>query len=607
MRDVLNLTFSSSLTEMCEINSSFDTGILRVCYTGKNRNGSFISKEALERGLKTIANCPIVCNYDRDEDEFGGHDMELVHESDGGLRLVNLTQPIGVIPESAKQWFSNYTDENGVEHEYLYTEVLLWKRQEAYRKIKEDGITSESMEITVNAGKRVDGIYHIEDFEFTAFALIGVEPCYESSALEVFSMSDFKQQMSEMMRELKETFTLVNTPSGDDNTHPKNSMEGGETALDKKMELVAKYGIDVDALDFSIEDFTVEELIEKFEAITKEFKCGDDDKKKCAEEEDEDKKSKEECGKCGDDEKKKCGKCGDDDEKKKCGKCGDDDEKKKCSKCGDDDEDEKKSKCFDDGDPDDDPDDDTTDDPNEDPEEEQEPEPEEEDDEPEEEVLTDDGDKKRSNGFALNSAIVDGIFTALSHERIEHEWGECPRYCFADYDADVSEVYCWDSCDWLLYGFKFSMDGDNVVIDFESKMRKKYVIADFDEGEQASPFAKEFSIIGESFAALKTELNDLRAFKASVDKAEADAKFAELFAQFEDLAGNEAFEKLKAECEQYELEALEEKCFAIRGREKSTAKFSLETKSPKFMVGFDKAVVSNEPYGDLFVKYQIGQ
>ena len=65
MDKVLNMTYASSLTNLCEVNSSFDTGILRICYTGDNRNGSHISKKAIKKSLQTIYNCPIVCNYDR--------------------------------------------------------------------------------------------------------------------------------------------------------------------------------------------------------------------------------------------------------------------------------------------------------------------------------------------------------------------------------------------------------------------------------------------------------------------------------------------------------------------------------------------------------------
>lgn len=264
----LSLRFSSSIDALTEHNSSFDKGILRVAYVGQNRNKSSIDKCVFERCLESIYNCPIVCNYDRASDEIGSHDMELVKGDDGSLRLVNITDPVGVVPTGAKTWFDTVTEDDGTEHEYLFAEVLLWKRQEAYKKIKEDGITDESMEITVKSGHMEDGVYIIDDFEFTAFCLLGTaEPCYESAGLMVFSQEDFKTKLDEMMHDV----TMAQSPDGV-GIHPQIYSEGGDKALDEKKALMAKYGLTEDGLDFSLEDFTLEELTEKFEAIT----AGDD-------------------------------------------------------------------------------------------------------------------------------------------------------------------------------------------------------------------------------------------------------------------------------------------------------------------------------------------
>ena len=267
MNEVLNLTFASSLTNLCEVNSSFDSGILRIAYTGENQNKTYISKQAFENAIKTIYNCPVVCHYDRETETIGGHDMEIVHTSDGGLRLVHVTQPIGVIPSESKVFWQTVKEDDGTEHEYLCAEALLWKRQEAYEKIKDDGITSQSMEITVKDGIRIDGIYHIEDFEFTAFALIGCTPCFESASLS-FAKEEFKNQLSEMMLELKESLIRSNPSQEGCDKYPQHySMEGGEKELSVK-ELIEKYGIDVNALDFSVDDYSVEELEEKFKAMS---------------------------------------------------------------------------------------------------------------------------------------------------------------------------------------------------------------------------------------------------------------------------------------------------------------------------------------------------
>lgn len=499
MGKVVHMAYSSSLSSLCEINSSFDTGVLRIAYTGANRNGSFISKETFERCIDTLYNCPIVCHYDRETDSIGGHDMEFVTSEDGSMHLVNITIPIGVIPESSKYFWNVVEEENGTEHEYLCADVLIWKRQEAYKKIKEDGITAHSMELTVKDGEMDGGLFVIKDFEFTAFCLLGDEhePCFESSALSLFSYDEMKKQMADMMSDLKNEFSLVVPPVGDNDIHTKNyPMEGGEKVLNEKLALVAEYGFEVEKLGFSIEDMTLEELREKFEVMKSAEPKAD---------------------------------------------------------------------------------------------------------------------------FALAGQIRDEINNALSVEKIECCWGEMTRYHYVDHDHEAMQVYCYDAEDWNLYGFAYSMNGDNVVIDFESKKRMKFAIVDFDEGEQIAPFAGIFEEVAKQYTANDTqwsekyqtasntitsmteELGSLRQFKTDAEETAKAAAREEVFAQFEELVGVEEFDTLRENCAEYELDALEEKCYAIRGRRGVTAKFAQESTITKLKV--DKTHPANEPYGGLFVRY----
>ena len=489
-RKILNLTYASSITDLCEVNSSFDSGILRIAYPGKNRNNSVISKHVFEKCVNTIFNCPIVCSYDRDSDTLGGHDMDVV-EQDGNLVLINATTPVGCIPESARIFWEEVAEDDGTVHEYLCAEALLWKRQEAYHKIKRDGIVAHSMEISVKDGESKDGLYYIYDFEFTAFDLIGVEPCFESSSLEMFSKQDFKKQLSEMMLELKESYNQVKTSADevDNNSLQNYSAKGGKPIVDKN-ELISKYGIDVDALDFSIDDYSAEELEEKFKAI--------------------------------------------------------------------------------------------------------------------------------AEAYTLMSTFMEELTAALGEEKIHDEWGDYSRYVYADVDTEVGEVYCWDTTDWLLYGFTYTMDGDTVIIDFNSKKRKKYIIADFDEGEQPSPFADVFTMLKESVKSnteweskyneasatlqqMSAEVEELKQFKASAEKAAAQNERDEVFARFADLDGVEMFEDLKNDCLNYDADTLENMCYAIRGRQVVPNRFALETKTPKIKVEKENTVGS--PYGGLFEKY----
>lgn len=530
----LTVTFASSLTDIRNINPSFDIGKLKICYTGDNRNKTSISREAIERALPTIYNCPVVCNYNRDDDTLGGHDVDVVSDAEGNLSMINLTTPVGCVPESSRPWFENSEDENGVVHEYLCTDVLLWKRQEAYKKIKNDGIVAESMEIRINDGEQRDGIYYIYDFCFTAFALIGVEPCFEGASLQMYSMGAFKAQLSEMMLELKDNIECINALlSGNDHTI-NYTTEGGEAVLDKN-EILEKYGIDPETLDFSIDDYTAEELIEKFEAMLAEEQTVDEPTA--------DENATEEEFNAADI------------------------------------------------------------------------------DNPSDELPTQEeheGDVAEES-YELTSNLTDEIGTAMCAVVIDYPYGGSgPKYCICDTDFEAQEVYAWDVEDWNLYGFKYTIDGDKVTIDFESKMRKKIAIVDYVDGTQQSPLmavieymdgkAKHESAEAENkyqeasatIEAMETELDELRNYKQDVeDRIEMENKNA-VFARFEDLIGIEEFENVRENCADYDVETLEEKCFAIRGRN-SVVKFSHEEKAPKLPVS--RISVANEPYGGIFAEY----
>ena len=500
----MSIIFSSGITSLVEQNSSFDKGLLRVAYVGDNRNGSSISKETFERCINTIYNCPVVCRYDREADTIGSHDVDIVRKDDG-LHLVNATHPVGVVPAGAEYHWETIEEADGSEHEYLCVEVLLWKRQEAYQKIKDDGVVDESMEITVKEGELVNGIFVIKDFEFTAFCLLGTaEPCYESASLAVFSDDQFKAQFATMMQELKESISQVN-PSleANINTHTEDYSEGGIKVLEDKLALLAEFGLSADALDFNLDDFTIDELREKFEAIKAE---------------------------------------------------------------------------------------------------------------------------QEQAAFALAQQVTDAIVSALGVEEIDTDWGTMRRYCYVDHDPEASEVYCYDAGDkWNLYGFTYSMNGDNAVIDFESKKRKKFSIVDFDMGEQPSPVLSMFEIMSnrisetsaqweakyqtaaDTITSLNGELNELKEFKNQIEASQAKADRDAVFAQFEDLVGVDAFENLRQSCEDgsvdFSIEELEDKCYSIRGRQGIVAKFSNEAKpvTPRLKVTRDER--TDEPYGGIFKKY----
>jgi FtsZ-binding cell division protein ZapB len=207
-------------------------------------------------------------------------------------------------------------------------------------------------------------------------------------------------------------------------------------------------------------------------------------------------------------------------------------------------------------------------------------------------------------------------------------WGEVERYFYVDYDSDQSEVYCFDCAeDWKLYGFSYSMNGDHVVINFDSKKRKKFSIVDFDEGSPdfdykyaldhfgktiltsqcvefsriKSELEEKYHVASQTIENMQFEINNLKEYQKSKMNDERKSAENELFARFADLDGVEAFEHLRSNCTDMTLEDVESKCFEIRGRHTSLNFSATKPKATRIVV--ERNQFGDEPYGGLFIEY----
>ena len=239
----LKYTFDTAVTNIQDLNKAFALGTLKVGYTGLNYNGSSISKEAFELSASTMFNVPIVANYSVVDDTIGEHDEGFVTTADEQIRYVVFTEPVGVVPESATYRWEQIEDD-GVVHDYFCIDnVILWKRQSCYNKIKNNGITSQSMEIAINDGNLSDGVLHINSFEFEAFCLLeSAEPCYEQASLELYSKNEFKTQMKEMIEEYHNT--VMNDESKIGGTKVENPIS---TMTNEPQQIESAQGFNKDA------------------------------------------------------------------------------------------------------------------------------------------------------------------------------------------------------------------------------------------------------------------------------------------------------------------------------------------------------------------------
>ena len=207
------LDFEASISDVKQINPLFSTCKVRVLYTGKNRNMSIITKDAVEKALPTLKNIPIVGEYSVEAKDYKGHGGAIDLDS---YDFIHTTKPYGVVPESA-----TYEWEEVRGREYLTINgCYLWtgRYEEAYSVVEKG--KGQSMEIEVTDGRwdEEEEAYRIDNFIFSALCILGddVEPAFEDANITAYSLDkdSFKQEFSSMLSELKSTLSQEKEVNG---------------------------------------------------------------------------------------------------------------------------------------------------------------------------------------------------------------------------------------------------------------------------------------------------------------------------------------------------------------------------------------------------------
>ena len=259
-----SITFKAKVKPIKPVNPEFDLVKIYVQGVGKNRNGSYMSKENIEKALPTLNYCPVVGHIieytDNDGNKrryIGGHDYEI----DDNWEFKNLTVPYGVVVENSYDWET--VNEYGTDVEYLTANAILWTGR--YPELKEciysdDTWFNQSMEINIGEGKYrpldEDSNYtEFLEWDYSALCLLGkadenstnghtdssehTEPCFISSrVLPVeFEKSEFEMIMTEMKQKLSQCFDNQSSNSEVDN---KDKIDGKEDEVveNKKKEEV---------------------------------------------------------------------------------------------------------------------------------------------------------------------------------------------------------------------------------------------------------------------------------------------------------------------------------------------------------------------------------
>lgn len=228
---------------------------------------------------------------------------------------------------------------------------------------------------------------------------------------------------------------------------------------------------------------------------------------------------------------------------------------------------------------------------------------------------------------------IDSVVSA--HEQYRDRWGDL-RVRYSTVDIQNDEVICIDRAENYSYcGFKFTMEGDKPVVDFETKTRKKIEYTDFVEGatqvipdDSAFSFAKEiedFCAVADTkiselttekesvetnYSSIKTEYDEIKPKyedfvkeKEESEKKAIDLKKDECFTKFDEhLADVADYIALKEDKENISLEDIEAKCAILFTQKSLNKNFTKKQKNDATLVA-DIMDYSTEDDGIVQTKY----
>lgn len=204
-----------------KINEQFALVDIMLCYEGKNRNRTIISKESIENALYSLYGCPIIGERvikDNGEEDFGTHGGKIVVDSNG-VRFEQTTKAFGFITKEAvdnAKWVTVTEKDGHTNHNYLQLKgCFVWNQR--FEEVSEllDNDYPQSMELSIKDSEyNSENYLVIKDFVFTAACILGsdVEPCFESASIgRHYEIDSVKQDLDIMMSEY-DTYQKNNNP-----------------------------------------------------------------------------------------------------------------------------------------------------------------------------------------------------------------------------------------------------------------------------------------------------------------------------------------------------------------------------------------------------------
>ena len=265
----------------------------RIFHIGLNRNKSYVSKDAAEKAMNTIADRPVLAAIHQLADgtwDFEGHEMEIVKDDKGNEELRYIESQVGSFSSEPAFWEHDDNLDKDYVCAYAYISEEYTKACEIIRAKQGSKNSCELFidELSYNAKEKY---LELNDFYVNASTLLGshddgteIQEGMEGSSLDQISLAegmegsradiadfsvnnnsvkfDKDEKMIELLENLNKTLSNFNKEQTPVQTQ---SEEGGtNNKMTKFEELLAKYGKTAEDVTFDYTEMSDEELEAKF-------------------------------------------------------------------------------------------------------------------------------------------------------------------------------------------------------------------------------------------------------------------------------------------------------------------------------------------------------
>ncbi len=225
---------------------------IRILHTLKNRNNSYISKEAALNAAESIKGRPILAYIHQLDDgswDFGGHEIEYDRDENGNIYIEYIEKQVGSFTESDP--FFEYDADADKEYLCSYG-IIPTEYTKAAEIIRSKGGTKTSSELyvdemTYDANEKV---LYLNKFYVSGLTLLGAE--------------DDGTQIGEGMEGSRADIVDFSVNNNSTINSQDNIQRKEEVQMSKFEELLQQYNVTAEDITFEYTDLTDEELEAKF-------------------------------------------------------------------------------------------------------------------------------------------------------------------------------------------------------------------------------------------------------------------------------------------------------------------------------------------------------